>query len=182
MKKLLVVVISLMMVSCLTDKNIIKHRDRVLSVLGTTSISHKDSVIVRTDTVKIQLPPSNVTVERIIHVKDGIASLDTITVKKGLITMSAWVNNSILGVDAHLNKKEVETVKHDTILIDVPVIHTVFQPKEVEKELNWYQKFCIWSVSILLGFVAVYLILKFLPKLIAIPQTGILGFIFKLIK
>lgn len=181
----MVAIIGLIAVSCLTDKSIVKHRDRILNVLGKTEITYKDSLIYRTDTVKIQLPASDVTVDTLIDIKNGIASLDTITAKKGLITMQAWVNNNMLGVNAWLNEKFVSKEVHDTIIVEVPTIKTVITPVDhfIEKELNWYQKFCIWSVSIILGLVILYLVLKFLPKVLgSTPTGGVIGFLFKLVK
>lgn len=181
MRKILtLILITIVLSSCMTPRRIINNRDKILKVLGSNTV-YKDSLIYRVDTVTIQLPPSHIKDTVNLVVNNGIVNLSTKRFVKGLIIVEVGIADSKLSVEAWLTKDAVSKVVHDTIRVEIPSV-VVVPVDRYTNVLSWYQKLCVRITSVIFGLLILFLILKFLPMFVKVPGSGILGFLFKIVK
>lgn len=165
MKKIIFAAMVLMMTSCLTVSRIEKNCDKFAKICVTpekVTVIVKDSFIYRTDTVLVTLPKDTAWLHDTVTVIGGLAQLPKVHKKSGVISVDAWVKNSVLSVYAYLNDSTILVPFRDTITVPVTTVindNTVIQPPK--RYVPWFYKFTLWFFI----FSVVGIILFILKKL-----------------
>jgi len=148
MKQVLtLLLISLVITSCSTTRQI-KKCEKCLSLIDTTSKTiYKDSVTIKHDTViKYITVEADTTIQVLVIECDsnGKATIKTSTKEKGNRSdLSTTLADNVLNIKATCDKviDSLQTVITNTLrTISKEEINTVFVPKLVEANLNWWQK------------------------------------------
>ncbi len=158
MKTLNFILICLLLTSCLTVKRIEKNCDKFAKVCvtpTTVTVIKKDTTIFIHDTIFVTLPKDTVYLTNTITVKDGVATMPKVTKSYGVISVSAWVDKSVLSVYAFLKDSTILVPVRDTVTItttDTVTNNTVVLPPV--KFIPKFYKFTFWVFMILvLGLV-----------------------------
>ena len=164
LRLLLLLVISLS--SCMTVDRIHRNCDKFAAVCVTETekvIEYRDTTIYRIDTILVPLPVRD-TVRLIdtIQIINNLAWLPPVHKEFGLIGVDAWVNRSILRVNAFLTDSTILHPLRDTITIEgaikeEQVTNTVVVEKKHIPKLFWFT-FIILILE-LVGLIA-WLIIK----------------------
>jgi hypothetical protein len=150
-----------LLASCLTVGRIENNCDKFAKVCVTeqkVTVIVKDSFIYRIDTVIVTLPKDTVTLYDTITVINGLAQLPKVHKRSGVISVDAWVRNSVLSVYAYLNDSTILVPFRDTITIPVTTVttdNTVLQPPV--KYIPKFYKFTFWIFIVSLIAAVVYI-------------------------
>ena len=164
MRKFLIgVLLLLTLSSCLTTARIKRNRAEILSVLGTqnSTITYKDTTIYLKDTIKVALPKDTVKIDRPVYVDNGIASLRPVTIKNGIVSATAWIENNKLGVKAWINQPNFNVLHTDTVTITKVVKETNTVTTVTEKKIPTVYKWAFWIVLAQLLLLVGYLLKRF---------------------
>jgi hypothetical protein len=129
----------------------------------------KTTETLRDTIIQVQLSPSKETI--IMLPKDTISHLfnqyadSWVKVKDGYISHSL----NILPIDIPVKATIKDTSIKDSIRIPVPYPVVKHEIIYKDKELNWYQRACVWGFSIILGLLAIWI----LSLILKIRSNGI---------
>lgn len=157
------ILVSLMLISCLTPAKIRRNKDDILAILGTnnTSIVYKDTTIYLKDTIRISLPKDTVKITNTVNVNNGIASMGPVTTKNGIVSAKAWVFNSKLNVEAWINQPNFSIMHTDTIVVTKIVKDSSTVTTVKEKYIPKTYKYAFWFVLAQIIVIVLYLLYKF---------------------
>jgi hypothetical protein len=148
-----------LLASCLTVGRIEKNCDKFAKVCVTSekvTVIVKDSIIYRIDTVIVTLPKDTVTLYDTVTVTNGVAQLAPVHKKSGVISVDAWVRNSVLSVYAYLNDSTILVPFRDTIIVPVTTVttdNTVVLPPEKYIPKFYKFTFMVFIVSLIAAVV-----------------------------
>jgi hypothetical protein len=165
MNKWIFAILAIALTSCSTTRQI-KKCEKCLSLIDTTSKTiYKDSVTIKHDTViKYITVEADTTIQVLVIECDsnGKATIKTSTKEKGNRSdLSTTLVDNVLNIKATCDKviDSLQTVITNTLrTISKEEINTVFVPKLVEANLNWWQKIKIrfggWAFLIIAIYIA----------------------------
>lgn len=162
--------------SCLTPARINRNRAEILSVLGAqnSTVTYKDTTIYLKDTIKVALPKDTVKIDKPIYINNGIASVEPVTLKKGIVSAKAWIFNNRLNVDAWINQPSFDVFRTDTVTITKVVKETNTVTTVVEKKIPNAYKWAFWIVLAQILGVIVWILIKFNSFGLASKGAGII--------
>lgn len=180
LKILLLSILTITFMSCMTDRQIIKNRDHILTVLEVKSnIVYKDTTIYKDRIVNVPLPRDTARIDQAIiydKSKGEVKDMPAVSVKNGLAGATAWIDKEGLHVRAFLTAEVTPVLVHDTIKLPGAIKETVTTyPVKVDVPHGWYTKLALWVFSIQLILVLVFVAWKVLPKFF--PQLKLLNFL-----
>jgi len=166
MNRLVFAILAIALTSCSTSRQI-KKCEKCLSLIDTTSKTiYKDTVTIKHDTViKYITVEADTTIQVLVIECDsnGKATIKTSTKEKGNRSdLSTTLVDNVLNIKATCDKviDSLQTVITNTLrTISKEEINTVFVPKLVEPNLNWWEKMKIrfggWAfliIAIYIGY------------------------------
>ena len=151
MKKLFIALFVALAVSCGTPK--------VVYVPGETKVEYRDSVIYKTDTLKIDVPKE--------VVKEVVPQLDTLKMETSVAEAKAWVDTSFNALRGVLKNKDtalkqVQVVYKEKISYRDSLVLKPY-PVEVTKEVKYVPKLVkifAWIGVLSILAVALYFLIK----------------------
>lgn len=135
--------------SCLTVGRIERNCDKFTKVCVANTVTktvNRDTTIFRTDTVFVQLPADTVTITDTVHIKSGSAFLPWKHYRKGIISVDAAVQWSVLKISAYLNDSTILVPEKDTIVIPnaIRISDKTQTVTVVKKYIPGFYKFTFW--------------------------------------
>lgn len=149
--------------SCLTVNRIQRNCDKFaqICVTGTkTEIQYRDTVIFRTDTLRVPLPVRDtVKITDTVRIFNNLAYLPTVHRRFGLIGVDAGVQKSVLSISAYLTDSTILFPHRDTILIEKAIRDQQTTGTVVirEKYIPGFYKFTFWLFIIIAAAAVGYL-------------------------
>lgn len=148
MKKIFFFIAIATLTSCLSVSKIERNCDKfakICVVPEKVTVIVKDSIIYRTDTIFVQLPKDTAYIHDTIKIENGMAQLPKVHKRNGVISVDAWVKNSVLSVYAYLNDSTILVPFRDTITVPVTTVvtdNTVVSPPV--KYIPGFYRFTLW--------------------------------------
>lgn len=158
---------AILMSSCMTVDRIQRNCDKFAAICVPETekvIEYRDTTIYRLDTIRVPLHVRDtVRLSDTIRIVNNVAWLPPIRKQIGLIGVDAWVNHSILNVNAYLNDSTILYPVRDTITIEKAikeeqVTNTVVVEKRYVPKLY---HLAFWIVVLELVAMGIWLAVKF---------------------
>lgn len=170
MKKLtLLVCVSVMLLAngCMTVGRIKRNCDKFAQICITekeTVVEYRDTTIYRTDTVIVELPRDTVKLTDTVKIVNNKAFLAPVHKEFGIVGVDAWVNFSVLNVNAYLTDSTLLYTETDTVFLKGAVQTSTVTNTVPVKYVSGYHKFTSWffwiTVILLIVFVALGILFK----------------------
>lgn len=167
MRNVIIVLLLFFLSSCMTVKRIKKNCDKFVPICVVekevvTTISYRDTIIYKLDTVFVPLPKDTVTLIKTVTVReDNLAYLAEVHKEFGLIGVDASVYRSILRVNAYLNDSTILYVEPDTVYLEkaikIELTEDTNYVEVVPNGIKWMLGICIFLLVFGIIFV-IYLI------------------------
>ena len=156
----LIILISILLTSCLTEKRILKHCEDFAKVCGTTTVTetkYRDTVIRVDRRVPVFLPHDTARLASVVRVTDHGAQMGKQTVRQGIVSISSEIENSQLRTTAWINRDSLVVAIEDSIRLHNAVKETSIKANTVirEKYIPQLYKISLW---LLIGEVVVVLL------------------------
>jgi len=157
MSKIAIIILSLFLISCSSHHRWLSKNKEIAcdycnqqnQIVIDTVFQTKDTVIFIYRDKFISLPSDTVIIERFIRYNN----LDTITKEYGIITLSAWVNNKLLGATAYINDSTmlIKDTVFKKVITNREMVSTFERNIQIKTEVPWWYWF-VFGISISLSF------------------------------
>jgi hypothetical protein len=150
-----------MLSSCLTVSRIQRNCDAfaaICTVEKETVTVYRDTTIYRTDTIRVPLPRDTVRITDTITIKNNQAFLKPVHKEFGIIGVDAWVNFSVLGVQAYLTDSTILHVEKDTIYLEKVIKETGTTKTVKVRHIPGIYRFAFWILLIQAGAIIAWLV------------------------
>ena len=154
-------IIALLFSSCLTVNRIQRNCDKfaaICTVEKETVTVYRDTTIFRTDTIRVPLPRDTVRITDTVKVINNQAFLKPVHKQFGIIGVDAWVNFSVLGVQAYLTDSTILHVEKDTIYLEKVIKETGTTQTVKIKHIPKLYRVAFWILLIQAGALIAWLV------------------------
>lgn len=160
-KKLLLLTLltQMLLISCLSDKQIIRNYDRFAALAGKTEVktSVRDTTVEVDHQVVIPISPDSVTYTGLVNVVNGTAQMAPVEVKSRWIKSTVAISDGKLEMKSRLIKRELPT--RIKAMIRIPgAIREVSRTTAIDKKvIPKFYRFSFWVVIAVLALVAIWI-------------------------
>lgn len=159
MKKLLLIIASAALSSCLTIGQIERNCDKFAKLCAPATVTeYRDTTFYMRDTVYWQLPTDTVSITDTVLIIDNFCQLNTIYKRFGVINVTAGVASSILKVNAWLTDSTLLIPHTDTIFIPDATAVTTNTITAQQKYIPGFYKFTFWGFIVVSALVVLYVL------------------------
>lgn len=169
MKKLLAYIAIILgalslLTSCMTVGRIERNCGKFQKICSTDTkiwTVYHDTTIYRHDTVYFKLPPDTVKLRDTVTITNNLAYMQKRHQEFGLIGVDAWINRSVLKVNAYLNDSTILQERQDTIFIPGAIKEKTIKQTIPVKYIPAFYKFTFYIFWIALVAALAFIYLKF---------------------